>query len=160
MPKSPFDLTGKTALITGSSRGLGHAMALGLAQAGAAIILNGANAERLKAAAETMRAAGHQVAEACFDITDEAGFERVNALGGLSIRIGDGTTCAARRMASPTELRALLLAAAEQGVLTARSFAAAPLSQRSTASISLAETPSVETVPPDASPSPAPISQD
>jgi trehalose 6-phosphate phosphatase len=56
------------------------------------------------------------------DITDEAGFEAVNALGGLSIRIGAGETCAARRIASPTDLRAILLAAAEQGSLTLSSF--------------------------------------
>jgi trehalose 6-phosphate phosphatase len=56
------------------------------------------------------------------DITDEAGFEAVNALGGLSIRIGDGETCATRRIASPTQLRSILLAAAESGVLTASSF--------------------------------------
>lgn len=56
------------------------------------------------------------------DITDEAGFEAVNALGGLSIRIGDGETCATRRLASPTQLRSLLLAAAESGVLTVSSF--------------------------------------
>lgn len=56
------------------------------------------------------------------DITDEAGFEAVNALGGLSIRIGEGQTCAARRIASPTDLRSILLAAAETGSLTASSF--------------------------------------
>lgn len=56
------------------------------------------------------------------DITDEAGFKAVNALGGLSIRIGDGETCAAHRIASPTALRTILLAAAEHGRLTASSF--------------------------------------
>ena len=39
-----FDLTGRTALVTGSSRGLGRAMAEGLAEAGAAVVLNGADA--------------------------------------------------------------------------------------------------------------------
>lgn len=94
------------------------------------------------------------------DITDEAGFESVNALGGLSIRIGEGATCAKRRMASPTELRALLLAAAEQGVLTADSFATAPLAQKSAAVPSSAETPCGETRPDRAPPSLAPIHQD
>ncbi len=56
------------------------------------------------------------------DITDEAGFEAVNALGGLSIRIGAGETCAGLRIASPTELRTILLAAADSGILTASSF--------------------------------------
>lgn len=67
-----FNLQGRTALVTGSSRGLGRAMAQGLAEAGAAIVLNGANADRLATAAREMTAAGHKVREACFDITDEA----------------------------------------------------------------------------------------
>lgn len=56
------------------------------------------------------------------DITDEAGFATVNALGGLSIRIGSGDTCAARRIASPTALRSILLTAAETGSLTTDAF--------------------------------------
>lgn len=56
------------------------------------------------------------------DITDEAGFETVNALGGLSIRIGEGKTCATQRLASPTALRSILLDAAERGSLTPHAF--------------------------------------
>jgi trehalose 6-phosphate phosphatase len=56
------------------------------------------------------------------DVTDEHGFEAVNALGGLSIRIGDGETRADLRLASPTALRAILLGAAERGSLTASNF--------------------------------------
>jgi trehalose 6-phosphate phosphatase len=56
------------------------------------------------------------------DVTDEHGFEAVNALGGLSIRIGDGETLAPLRLPSPTALRAILLNAAETGRLTASSF--------------------------------------
>jgi gluconate 5-dehydrogenase len=67
-----FDLSGRTALVTGSSRGLGRAIAQGLAEAGAAVVLNGVDAGRLAAAAAEMRAAGHDVAEAGFDVTDEA----------------------------------------------------------------------------------------
>jgi gluconate 5-dehydrogenase len=67
-----FSLKGRTALVTGSSRGLGRAMAQGLADAGAAVVLNGANPERLATAAAEMRKAGHTVHEACFDISDEA----------------------------------------------------------------------------------------
>ena len=67
-----FDLTGRTALVTGSSRGLGRAIAQGQAEAGAAVILNGVDAGRLEAAAAEMRAAGHEVAAAGFDVTDEA----------------------------------------------------------------------------------------
>jgi gluconate 5-dehydrogenase len=72
MASKLFDLTGRTALVTGSSRGLGRAMAEGLAEAGAAIVLNGADAGRLADAAAALRAAGHSVHEARFDVTDEA----------------------------------------------------------------------------------------
>jgi len=67
-----FDLAGRTALVTGSSRGLGRAMAEGLAEAGAAIVLNGADGDRLAKAAAEMRASGHVVHEARFDVTNEA----------------------------------------------------------------------------------------
>jgi gluconate 5-dehydrogenase len=67
-----FDLTGRTALVTGSSRGLGRAMAEGLAEAGAAVVLNGVDSERLAAAATAMRAGGHRVHESRFDVTSEA----------------------------------------------------------------------------------------
>ncbi len=80
-----FDLTGRTALVTGSSRGLGRAMAEGLAAAGAAIVLNGSDPARLQEAAAAMRAAGHTVHEARFDVTDEpavlAAFAALDAQG-------------------------------------------------------------------------------
>jgi gluconate 5-dehydrogenase len=80
-----FNLEGKTALVTGSSRGLGRAMAQGLAEAGAAVVLNGSNPERLSAAAREMKAVGHTVHEALFDVTDEAAivaaFQRFDADG-------------------------------------------------------------------------------
>ena len=59
MASKLFDLTGRTALATGASRGLGRAMAEGFAEAGAAIVLNDVHAGRLSAAAAEMRAAGH-----------------------------------------------------------------------------------------------------
>lgn len=67
-----FDLSGKTALITGSSRGLGRAMAEGLAGAGARVILNGVNAARLEEAVAQMRAAGFDALGSAFDVADEA----------------------------------------------------------------------------------------
>ena len=71
MSISLFDLSGKTALVTGSSRGLGRAIAEGFAKAGARLIINGTDPARTQAAVEEFRAAGHQ-AEACpFNVTDE-----------------------------------------------------------------------------------------
>jgi gluconate 5-dehydrogenase len=67
-----FDLTGKTALVTGSSRGLGFAMAQGLAEAGARVVLNGINPAALDAAEAGLRAAGLDVRQARFDVADEA----------------------------------------------------------------------------------------
>ncbi len=80
-----FDLTGKTALITGSSRGLGFSIAEGLAQAGAALVLNGSDAGRLATAAAALRARGYTVHEAPFDVTNEdavrAAFAHLDARG-------------------------------------------------------------------------------
>ena len=67
-----FSLSGRTALVTGSSRGLGNAIARGLAEAGARVILNGVDPARLSRAAEVMRGQGLDAREACFDVTDEA----------------------------------------------------------------------------------------
>ena len=68
-----FSLTGRTALVTGSSRGLGFAMAKGLAQAGAHVFLNGRDAVGLEAKARTLRNAGLHADIAPFDATDEVG---------------------------------------------------------------------------------------
>ena len=70
-----FDLSGRTALVTGSSRGLGRAIAEGLAQAGADIVLNGRAGPTLAQTANALRSAGHEVREASFDVTDEAGVQ-------------------------------------------------------------------------------------
>ena len=67
-----FDLTGKTALITGSSRGIGHALAEGLASAGARIVLNGRDEARLADAQARLEAAGAAVTARAFDATDHA----------------------------------------------------------------------------------------
>lgn len=67
-----FDLTGHTALVTGSSMGIGFALARGLAQAGARLVLNARNADRLEEAAEKLRAEGAEVATLPFDVTDAA----------------------------------------------------------------------------------------
>src|SRR6478752_3960842 len=69
-----FDLTGRTALVTGSSRGIGNALARGLADAGATVVLNGINTERLKDAEAAMAAdfGPGRVHSVAFDVTDDA----------------------------------------------------------------------------------------
>jgi gluconate 5-dehydrogenase len=65
-----FDLSGKVALVTGSSAGIGLALAQGLADAGAAVVLNARRADKLQAAAQTLREQGATVHERAFDVTD------------------------------------------------------------------------------------------
>ena len=67
-----FDLSGRTALITGSSQGIGLAIAGALAGAGARVVLNGRNPTRLESAAEQLRATGARVDVAVFDVTNPA----------------------------------------------------------------------------------------
>jgi gluconate 5-dehydrogenase len=67
-----FSLKGKCALVTGSSQGIGLALAEGLASAGARVILNGRNAEKLSDARHALAAKGHDVFGSAFDVTDEA----------------------------------------------------------------------------------------
>jgi gluconate 5-dehydrogenase len=67
-----FSLRGRVALITGSGRGLGYAMARGMAQAGAAIILNGRNEQQLQQSVAALAAEGHAVRGSVFDVTDSA----------------------------------------------------------------------------------------
>lgn len=66
-----FDLTGKTALVTGSSQGIGLAIAQGLGEAGARIIVNGRDTTKLDAAHAQLIAKGIKVSMAAFDVTDE-----------------------------------------------------------------------------------------
>lgn len=65
-----FDLSGKRALITGSSQGIGFALSKGLAEAGAEIILNGRDTEKLAKAADSLTQEGAATHQLAFDATD------------------------------------------------------------------------------------------
>ena len=65
-----FDLSGKLALITGSSQGIGLALAQGLGAAGATIILNGRDTNKLSAAEETLKKQNIKAHSLAFDVTD------------------------------------------------------------------------------------------
>ncbi|MEO0485980.1 MAG: SDR family oxidoreductase [Pseudomonadota bacterium] len=70
MSLSLFDLTGKRALITGSSQGIGEALAHGLAAAGAEIVLNGRNADKLAEAHNRLTQKGFTASTLQVDVTD------------------------------------------------------------------------------------------
>jgi gluconate 5-dehydrogenase len=89
-----FDLTSRVALITGSSRGLGLVLARGLAQAGAAVVLNGRGGETLQRAVAALRAEGFPASGYPFDVTDReqtrAQVERIEAeVGPIDILVNN-----------------------------------------------------------------------
>ncbi len=68
-----FNLKGTRALVTGSSQGIGFALARGLAAAGAQVVLNGRDTAKLAAAASELSETGASVRELSFDATDHEG---------------------------------------------------------------------------------------
>lgn len=72
MPSDLFSLSGRVALVTGASRGLGLAMAEALARHGAHVVINGRHAGTLEAAAAPLRAAGLSVQTLAVDVGDVA----------------------------------------------------------------------------------------
>jgi NAD(P)-dependent dehydrogenase (short-subunit alcohol dehydrogenase family) len=75
--KSLFDLTGKTALITGGSRGLGYQMAQSLGEAGAKIMLSSRKAEDLNKAAESLKSQGIDASWIAADCSIESDVRRL-----------------------------------------------------------------------------------
>ncbi len=84
----PFDLTGRTALVTGGGRGIGFAISQGLADAGASVLINGRDETVLKQAAKQIEGA----TPLPFDITDSARinatFQNIDALDILINNVG------------------------------------------------------------------------
>jgi len=74
-----LQLQDKIALVTGSTRGLGRELAVGLAQAGAHIVVVGRDAQTGEATAQAVRAAGREAIVLAGDVTDEAAMEGVAA---------------------------------------------------------------------------------
>ncbi len=70
-----FDLSGKNALVTGSSRGLGYTIAGGLGQAGATVVLNDIVQDRLDDAEKTLNGEGVKTHGYLFDVTNPADVE-------------------------------------------------------------------------------------
>ena len=89
-----FDLTGKRALVTGASHGLGMAMAIGLGNAGAELIINGRSMEKLKDAAKEYAKEGLKIHVYEFDVTDDVQVERAvdqieNEIGPIDILVNN-----------------------------------------------------------------------
>ncbi|PRD42936.1 gluconate 5-dehydrogenase [Phyllobacterium phragmitis] len=94
MAFSLFNLEGKLAVVTGSSQGIGLALATGLAEHGAAVVINGRNAEKVEAAVEDLKKAGHKAHASAFDVTDadavKVGIDGIEAeIGPIDILINN-----------------------------------------------------------------------
>ncbi|MFK4104075.1 SDR family oxidoreductase [Streptomyces sp. NPDC019531] len=90
-----FDLSGRRALITGSSKGIGAALAAGLAEAGAELVLNGRDTAALEQARDDLaERTGAKVHTAAFDVTDETAVRRAvqeieDGIGPLDILVNN-----------------------------------------------------------------------
>ena len=74
---NPFDLTGTTALVSGSSRGIGLALAKGLLQAGSRVIIHGRNIDQVKTTAlDLAEETGGKTGVSTFDVTDQDAVDR------------------------------------------------------------------------------------
>lgn len=96
--RNPFDLTGRTALVTGGNQGLGRAFAFGLAQAGAQVAIAGRSAERNEQVVAEAAKAGHTFRPIAVDITKADDVQRmtteaVEALGHVDILVNNAGTC-------------------------------------------------------------------
>ncbi len=88
-----IDLSGKTALITGASRGLGKAMAVALAAAGARVALAARNVEKLESVRQEIESAGGKARVFVGDVTREADVARLaGEVGRVQILINNAGT--------------------------------------------------------------------
>jgi NAD(P)-dependent dehydrogenase (short-subunit alcohol dehydrogenase family) len=93
MVKNFFDLSGRTALVTGASRGLGQYFARALAQAGADLIVTARNGKDAEPFADEIRALGRKVTSLSLDVRDEASIrqmaEQAAAVGKIDILVNN-----------------------------------------------------------------------
>lgn len=96
--RSPFDLTGRTALVTGGNQGLGRAFAFGLAEAGASVAISGRRSERNDKVVAEAAADGHRFHPITADITSGDDVRRmtaeaIDALGHIDILVNNAGAC-------------------------------------------------------------------
>jgi gluconate 5-dehydrogenase len=89
-----FGLRGRIALVTGSSAGIGRALAAGLAQAGARVVVNGRSTEPVERVVAAIKADGGEADGAVFDVTDgtqvRAGVARIEAkIGAIDVLVNN-----------------------------------------------------------------------
>ena len=95
MITSLFDLTGKVALVTGATHGLGMAMAKGIGQAGASVVINGnSSQEKIDKAVAAFKAEGIQAFGYRFDVTNEEEVQKAivrieNEVGPIDILVNN-----------------------------------------------------------------------
>lgn len=92
MPEGAFSLAGRTAIVTGSTRGIGFAIARALGGAGAAVVVTGEDAAEVAAAEVLLADEGAQVRGIVCDVTDEVALAALvgvtmEAFGGLDILV-------------------------------------------------------------------------
>jgi gluconate 5-dehydrogenase len=99
-----FDLAGLRALVTGSSQGIGLALARGLAQHGAEVVLNGRDRAKLDDAVRELADTGARVSASDFDVTDADAVKRgVDAIEGSTGPIDILINNAGMQFRSPLE---------------------------------------------------------
>ena len=104
-----FDLTGKVAVVTGGSRGLGFQMASALAEAGAALAITARKADELDRAAAQLRASGHRVLAVPCDVSrseqiDAAAVRMLEEYGRIDILVNNaGATWGAPVLEMPLD---------------------------------------------------------
>ena len=117
-----FDLSGKAAIVTGGSRGLGLEIAEGLAEAGAAVTITGRRRQWLDPAESALRARGTDVLAVEADVADPAGVRRtveatVARFGGIDILVNNaGLSLGAPSLEYPLDKWELTLAVNLTGV--------------------------------------------
>lgn len=89
-----FDLTGQVAVVTGAGRGIGEGIAIGLAQAGAAVVVAARRTAEIESVAEHIRDLGGQALAITTDVTDDAALEHlakatIESFGKLTIWINN-----------------------------------------------------------------------
>lgn len=94
MTPAAFDLTGRTALVTGASRGIGAAIALALAEAGADVALNSRRADALEKVAQQVEERGRRAVVVPADVTDRDAAHRmvataIEGLGDLDVVVNN-----------------------------------------------------------------------